>query len=115
MSNSRQIDRLLCSSTRTRRRISAQLYMCVNTHRPRDVWGTEAEQYSPWCTRRHEWIHERSGFRPNTGDRRALRFSTDVHIRVPITGNRAKRILHGAINVKSGDVRLLITEEWVNE
>jgi hypothetical protein len=36
-------------------------------------------------------------------------------VRVPITGNRAKRILHGAINVKSGDVTLLITEEWVNE
>ena len=36
-------------------------------------------------------------------------------VRVPITGNRAKRILHGAINVTSGDVSLLITEEWVNE
>ena len=36
-------------------------------------------------------------------------------VRVPITGNRAKRILHGAINVRSGDVELLITEEWVNE
>src|SRR5437763_1863734 len=36
-------------------------------------------------------------------------------IRVPITGNRAKRILHGAINISSGDVALLITEEWVNE
>ena len=36
-------------------------------------------------------------------------------VRVPITGNRAKRILHGAINVRSGDVALLITEEWVNE
>jgi transposase len=36
-------------------------------------------------------------------------------VRVPITGNRAKRILHGAINVHSGDVALLITEEWVNE
>jgi DDE superfamily endonuclease len=36
-------------------------------------------------------------------------------VRVPITGNRSKRILHGAINVKSGDVALLITEEWVNE
>jgi transposase len=38
-----------------------------------------------------------------------------AQVRVPITGNRAKRILHGAINVKSGDVALLITEEWVNE
>jgi transposase len=36
-------------------------------------------------------------------------------VRVPITGNRAKRILHGAINVRSGAVALLITEEWVNE
>jgi hypothetical protein len=36
-------------------------------------------------------------------------------VRVPITGNRSKRILHGAINIKSGDVALLITEEWVNE
>lgn len=31
---------------------------------------------------------------------------------VPITGNRRKRILHGAINVTSGAVVLLITEEW---
>ena len=31
---------------------------------------------------------------------------------VPITGNRSKRILHGAINIKSGDVVLLITEVW---
>jgi hypothetical protein len=36
-------------------------------------------------------------------------------VRVPITGNRSKRVLHGAINVKSGDACLLITEEWVNE
>jgi len=36
-------------------------------------------------------------------------------IRVPITGNRTKRVLHGAINIISGDVALLITEEWVNE
>jgi transposase len=34
---------------------------------------------------------------------------------VPITGNRSKRILHGAINLRSGDVALLITEQWVNE
>jgi transposase len=31
---------------------------------------------------------------------------------VPITGNRRKRILHGAINVTSGAIVLLITEEW---
>jgi transposase len=36
-------------------------------------------------------------------------------VRVPITGNRAKRIVHGAINIASGDVALRITEEWVNE
>jgi len=36
-------------------------------------------------------------------------------IRVPITGNRAKRIVHGALNITSGDVALLITEEWINE
>ena len=36
-------------------------------------------------------------------------------VRVPITGNRAKRILHGALNVWSGDVLLLITDEWVQE
>jgi transposase len=33
-------------------------------------------------------------------------------IQVPITGNRAKRILHGALNVSSGELLLLITEEW---
>jgi DDE superfamily endonuclease len=36
-------------------------------------------------------------------------------VRLPITGDRAKRILHGAINITSGEVALLITEEWVNE
>lgn len=36
-------------------------------------------------------------------------------VRVPITGNRSKRILHGAINVKTGDVSLLITEQWTQE
>jgi hypothetical protein len=36
-------------------------------------------------------------------------------VRVPITGNRAKRILHGAINVARGDVALLITREWTQE
>ncbi len=34
---------------------------------------------------------------------------------VPITGSHAKRILHGAINVGSGDVTLLITEQWTKE
>jgi hypothetical protein len=36
-------------------------------------------------------------------------------VRVPITGSRAKRILHGAINGRSGDLAMLITEEWINE
>jgi transposase len=34
---------------------------------------------------------------------------------VPITGNRTKRVLHGALNVWSGEVLLLITNEWVQE
>jgi hypothetical protein len=29
---------------------------------------------------------------------------------VPITGNHQKRILHGAINIKTGDTLLLITD-----
>jgi hypothetical protein len=33
-------------------------------------------------------------------------------VRVPITGNRAKRILHGALNVDSGAVALGVSEEW---
>ena len=31
---------------------------------------------------------------------------------VPVTGNRQKRILHGVINIQSGDVLLLITKVW---
>ncbi len=34
---------------------------------------------------------------------------------VPIPGNRAKRIVHGVINIHSGEVVLLITQEWVQE
>lgn len=34
---------------------------------------------------------------------------------VPITGNRTERILHGVINLASGAVLLLITNEWVQE
>ena len=34
---------------------------------------------------------------------------------VPITGNRTKGILHGVINIASGAVLLLITNEWVQE
>jgi transposase len=33
-------------------------------------------------------------------------------VRVPITGNRRKRILHGVLNIGSGEVLLLITDEW---
>src|SRR5262249_14557341 len=36
-------------------------------------------------------------------------------VRVPITGNRSKRVLHGAINVRTGGLALLITEEWTSE
>ena len=34
---------------------------------------------------------------------------------VPITGNHARRVLHGALNIHSGDILLLITDEWVQE
>lgn len=33
-------------------------------------------------------------------------------VRVPITGDRSKRILHGAINIQTGGISLLITKEW---
>jgi transposase len=33
-------------------------------------------------------------------------------IRVPITGNRSKRIVHGVINIYSGDIDFLISWEW---
>lgn len=36
-------------------------------------------------------------------------------VRVPITGTHARRVLHGVLNIHSGDVLLLITEEWVQE
>ena len=31
---------------------------------------------------------------------------------VPVTGNRRKRILHGVINIRTGDALLLITKVW---
>ena len=34
---------------------------------------------------------------------------------IPITGDHARRILHGALNIRSGDALLLITHEWVQE
>ena len=36
-------------------------------------------------------------------------------VRVPIAGNRRKRILHGVLNIGTGEVLLLITDEWVQE
>jgi len=36
-------------------------------------------------------------------------------VRIPITGNRRKRVLHGVLNIGSGAVLLLITDEWVQE
>jgi len=33
-------------------------------------------------------------------------------VRVSITGNRQKRIIHGALNIVTGDLLLLITEVW---
>jgi hypothetical protein len=35
--------------------------------------------------------------------------------RIPITGNRSKRIIHGVINIKTGDIQLLITKLWNQE
>ena len=35
-----------------------------------------------------------------------------AQVSVPLTGNHAKRVLHGAINIRSGDVVLLITDVW---
>lgn len=34
---------------------------------------------------------------------------------VPVTGTQARRVLHGALNVWSGEVLLLITDAWVQE
>ena len=31
---------------------------------------------------------------------------------VPITGNRGKRVVHGALNITTGELLLLITEVW---
>jgi transposase len=38
-----------------------------------------------------------------------------TQVRVPISGTRRKRILHGVLNIRSGSVLLLITDEWVQE
>jgi transposase len=34
---------------------------------------------------------------------------------VPITGTHARRVLHGVLNIRSGEILMLITEEWVQE
>jgi hypothetical protein len=36
-------------------------------------------------------------------------------VRIPISGTHAKRVLHGAINIRSGDLTLLITEDWTQD
>jgi hypothetical protein len=36
-------------------------------------------------------------------------------VRVPITGNRAKRVVHGAINIGTGDVAGMITKVWTQQ
>jgi DDE superfamily endonuclease len=33
-------------------------------------------------------------------------------VRVPMTGNRARRVLHGALNIWTGAIALLITDHW---
>src|SRR5262245_50859490 len=33
---------------------------------------------------------------------------------IPITGGHARRIVHGVLNIRSGDVALLITKTWTN-
>jgi hypothetical protein len=38
-----------------------------------------------------------------------------VQVCVPVTGSHARRVLHGVLNVGSGEVLLLITEEWGQE
>lgn len=36
-------------------------------------------------------------------------------VSVPITGGHKRRILHGAINVTTGDVQLLVTRDWTQQ
>ena len=36
-------------------------------------------------------------------------------VRVPISGTHNKRVLHGAINIRIGDLALLITEDWTQD
>jgi transposase len=34
---------------------------------------------------------------------------------VPVTGTHARRVVHGVLNIRSGDTLLLITDDWVQE
>jgi hypothetical protein len=36
-------------------------------------------------------------------------------VRVPISGSHAERVLHGAINIRSGDRAPLISEDWTRD
>jgi hypothetical protein len=38
-----------------------------------------------------------------------------TQVRVPITGHRAKRVLHGAIDIHTGDVAAMVTKSWTRE
>ena len=33
-------------------------------------------------------------------------------VRIPMTGHRARRVLHGALNIRPGAIALLITDHW---
>ena len=33
-------------------------------------------------------------------------------VRIPMTGHRARRVLHGALNIRTGAIALLITDHW---
>src|SRR5512147_1264789 len=80
MSYWRQAARLPRPSTRTRRRISAQFSMSVNTQVPRGVEsGMGWFHPQAWPEVREE-SHGRHVFRPPAGHRPALRFSTAVHM-----------------------------------
>jgi hypothetical protein len=43
---------------------------------------------------------------------RACWAKVGVQAEVPITGNHARRVIHGALNITSGHVASLITEHW---
>lgn len=38
-----------------------------------------------------------------------------VQVEVPISGNRAKRVLHGVVNIRSGETHFLIADAWNQE